>query len=397
MAVVSSIREGVRTNNYNEVLNVYNGPIVQNAPKLDALSSDSALNREFRYSPAVLTKYLENTNIVSTSGRVNISADFVKKGLVYQPTYRTEFQSDFTLKNALAEESLISFFFPFPNGSYSAEISNAKLIVDSNEYELAKGVNNNGTPGLQWEGKIIANGEKVITVSYDTVGLSTFQYQGFENPKGSQDFKFDLTINGTRAYNVVDGLSVDTRSFADNSVTLSWNKDNLYSAPTIYVEVGNKINPADQVSRVYLIMTPVYVFFAIALGYLATRFSRGLRVLDLSFVTILFVLFFPFLHYLSSFTIDPTNELFTGMNVANYSMPLYLAFAIAFAVMGGLMLYLVSKTQGSRFALKLGLPTIVIGLGFFPLVATIPEYFMLLTLIGFIAILVIAIQVRLSK
>jgi hypothetical protein len=397
MVGVTSFREGIMDQNYSEVLDVYNGPIVQSAPALGAISLDSRLNSEMKYSGSVLNRYFQNTNIIATSGKVKITADFVKKGLVYQPTYKTRFNADFTLKNSLEEESVISFFFPFPTGTYSTEISNAKLIVDGVEYDLAKGTDKGGSAGLKWEGKIPAVSEKVISVSYDTVGLSRFQYQGFDNPKGSQDFKFEMEIEGTRAYNVTSGLSVDGRTFLENSVVLTWNKDNLYSAPNISVSVGDKINPADQVSKVYLIMTPVYVFFTIALGYLAFRFAQGLRVLDLSFVTVLFIVFFPLFHYLSSFTVDPTSEIFSGINVSNYSMPIYLAFAIAFFSIGGMIVYLLARTLGQKFSFKLGIPVVIMALGFFPLVATIPEYFILLSLIGLIVILFIGIQVRLSK
>jgi hypothetical protein len=397
MTAVASVRDNIRLTNYGEVTNVYNGPVVQNAPSLVSPSTDSQLYKDINPSPAILKRYLENTSITSTSGKVVITADFVKKGLLYQPTYTTQFNADFKLKNNANEESAVSFFFPFPNGTYNAQISNAKLTVDGQEYLLAKASQNYYGPGLKWEGKIPAQADKTISVSYETVGLGQFRYQGFENTKGSQDFNFDLTIKGTRAYNVVDGLSVDQRKFEDNAVTLSWNKQNLYSVPQIHIEVGNKINPSEQVSRVYLTMTPVYLFFGLALVYLTKRFGKGLRILDLSLITILFVLFFPLFHYLTSFTIDPTSEIFANMNVGNYSMPLYLAFAIAFAVIAGLIVYLLSRTQSSKFALKLGLPVVAIALGFFPLVATIPEYFMLLVLIGFLAILSIAIQVRLSN
>ncbi|MEP7103248.1 MAG: hypothetical protein ABI721_00885 [Candidatus Dojkabacteria bacterium] len=397
MVMVTSVRQNVAVQNYGELTQIYNGPIIQDAPSLGSLSTDNVLNKELRFSSSALTRFFENTNISATTGKVTIIADFVKKGLVYQPTYKTEFTADFTLKNSLEEESLISFFFPFPSGTYSSEISDAKLIVDQQVYDLSKSVDANGNPGLKWDGKIPAKGEKVVSVSYDTVGLSRFQYEGFENPKGAQDFRFDLEIKGTRGYNVLDGLSVDNRTFEDNGVILSWNKESLYSAPRISVEVGGKINPADQVSKVYLIMTPIYLFFALVLIFLTTKFAKGLRSLDLLFITVLFVVFFPLFHYLSSFTIDPTSDIFSSMNVANYSMPLYLAFTLAFGVIGGLMMYLLSRTQGIKFTLTLGLPVIAIGLGFFPLIATIPEYFILLSLIGIIAILVISMQVRFSN
>jgi hypothetical protein len=401
MAGISSYRDTISSANYSQIENIYSGPLRQDAPKLNSLDSGSSFYKINNLTPELAKFYSDNTNLVSTTGYVKIVADFVKKGLVYQPTYRTEFQSDFVLKNNLDKESLVSFDFPFPSSTNSSEISNAKLLVDGKEYENAKSSvkaidGTYTTQGLRWEGKIAPKGEAKITISYNTVGLSEFSYQGADNSKKSQDFNFKVYIEGTRAYDVKDGLSVDKREFGDNNVTLTWAKNNLYSTPSIRVSVGDKINPSEQVSRVYITMSPIYLIFIAALLFLSKKFAKEIKLFDLGIITTLFVIFFPLFHYLSSFTIDPTTEIFASLNVAQYSMPLYLAFALAFVVIAGISYYLLSRVTSMSFATKLGIPLLVLALGFFPLVATIPEYFMLLTLVGVIAILAIIIQVRVS-
>ncbi len=401
MAGVSGYRENISKVNYTEIENIYSGPLRQDAPVLNSLDSGSSFYKVNNLTPELAKLYLDNTNLVSTNGSVKIIADFVKKGLVYQPTYKTQFQSDFVLKNTLNKESLISFDFPFPSSTNSSEISNAKLLVNGKEYENAKTTIKKegasyGSQGLRWEGKIPANSEVKISVSYNTVGLSQFSYQGAANSAKSQNFNFKVIIEGTRAYDVNGGLSVDKREFGTNNVTLTWEKNDLYSTPSIDVTVGNKINPSEQVSRVYFTMSPIYIVFIVALLFLSKRFSKEIKLFDLGIITTLFVIFFPFFHYLSSFTVDPTTEIFANFNVAQYSMPLYLAFGLAFAVIAGITYYLLTRVTSMSFATKLGIPLLVLALGFFPLVATIPEYFMLLTLVGVIAILAIVIQVRVT-
>ncbi len=402
MSGVSAFRFTVYENASKDLNSVYNGPLVQTAPSLQQLDSGSSFYKENKLTPYIAQLYRDNTSLVATNGEVKIYADFVKKGLAYQPTYRTEFVSVFTLKNTLDKESIVSFEFPFPVSTNSSEISNAVLLVDGVKYDDAKVLLNPtdsylSTQGLKWEGKINAKSDVKITVSYNTVGLSQFTYTGIENSKTSQDFDFKVNIFGTRAYNVISGLSVDKREFGDGNVALTWSKKNLYSAPSVNVSVGDKINPSEQVSRVYITMAPIFLIFAVSIIFLSRRFSKGIRLIDLSFLTVLFVVFFPLFHYLSSFTIDPTTEIFANMSVAQYSMPLYLAFGISFVLIGLLAYYLMAKTISVKFATKLGIPILVLALGFFPLVATIPEYFILLTLIGVIAIIVIAMQVRLSE
>src|SRR3989344_4013324 len=202
MVAVASYRSYVvDTSNYTETSGVYNGPVSQRAPELGLLSTSSKLYLENNLTPAKLKMYIDNTALVSTDGLVTIQADFVKKGLSYQPSYKTQFYAIYYLENFLDEESLIAFNFPFPFQSNSQEISNAKLIVNGSEVpdsktklNLSYSTETGGVPTnrLHWEGKIPGKGQVKVEVSYDTVGLSSFAYLGLENSKKSQDFKFAL-------------------------------------------------------------------------------------------------------------------------------------------------------------------------------------------------------------
>lgn len=410
MSAIAQSRNEIALRNYSGVSNLYDGPLSQSAPSLDMLAEKSVLYQENDLDYSLAKKYVENTSLQSTDADVVITADFVKKGLIYQPTFKTNFKASYKLRNELTEESLIAFQFPFPGNISSQEISGAKLLVNGEEVSNAKTkitveptknpydyyVPQNQSDGLAWEGKIPAGGEVVVEVFYDTVGVSSFNYEGIENPKGSQDFKFRVTINGTRAYDVSNGLAVTSRKFSDNAVELSWDKPDLYSKPQVQVSVADKLNPSAQVSRVYLTMAPVYFVFIIILLYLAYKFGRRkLSVFDMLLVTILFILYFPFVHYLSSFTIDPTIEVFSNFSrVPQFSMPLYGAFALAAVIIGGLMYYLLGRIAGLRFSTKFAIPEMVLALGFFPLVVTIPEYSMLLVIIGVIALMAIIVQTR---
>jgi hypothetical protein len=416
MSAIAQDRNEIAYRNYSGTAEMYGGPLAQSAPSLGMLDTKSSLYVENDLSYEVAKRYVENTSLKSTDADVTITADFVKKGLVYQPTFKTSFKSVYLLKNELNEESLIKFQFPFPGNITSQEISNATLLVNGEEVSNAKSqitlnpttpqydynynynynYNNSQYDGLSWEGKIPAGEDVDVEVRYETVGVSSFNYEGIENPKGSQDFKFKVTINGTRSYDVNDGLSVSDREFGDGAVSLYWDKPDLYSKPKVSITVGDKLNPSAQVSRVYLTMAPVYFVFIIITLYLAYRFGkRKLSLFDMLLVTILFTLYFPFVHYLSSFTIDPTIELFSNFSkVPNFSMPLYGAFLIAVLVIGGLMYYLLGRIAGFKFSSKFVIPEMILALGFFPLVVTIPEYSMLLVIVGVIALMAIIIQTR---
>ena len=404
MLSVVNYRDDVSLQNYYEVSQVYNGPLIQNSPLLKQIDTTDRVYISNNLTPDIIRRSLENTYLKSTDAKVILTTDYVKKGLEYQPSYKTSFYGSFLLENSSDSEAFIKFEFPLPTNFGVGEISNAKLIVDGVEITDAKSTSSTlgtysymeeTTNTLLWNGKVQAKKQTTVEVSYDTIGLSYFQYEGIENPKRSQDFKFDLTINGTRAYNIVNGLSVTTREFGDNSVKLYWDKENLYSKPAINVSIGDKLNPSEQVSRVYFIMAPVYFVFISILSYMAYKFAKRLAIFDIGLISVLFTVFFPLMHYISSFTIDPTMEVFSSLsNVGYYSMPLYLAFLIAWIVAGGLMYYLVGKITNFNFSNRIGIPMIILFLGFLPLVVTIPEYSVLLMLIGVVALITIAIQTR---
>ena len=412
MSGVARYRNDISQRNYYDTAEIYGGPLSQAAPNLGMVDLGSPVSSEYNVTSVLARRYMENTSLKSTDAKVLIMADFVKKGLVYQPTFRTSFNATYMLKNELDEESVVKFEFPFPGNVTSQEISGAKLFVNGEEIVNAKtrlkytgsGYSDNykyyppqsEVNGLAWEGVIKADSEVAVEVQYETVGVSSFNYEGIENPRGAQDFKFEVVIDGSRSYNVRDGLAVTSREFGDNSVTLMWEKPDLYSKPLVTVSVADKLNPSAQVSRVYLTMAPVYFVFIIITLYLAYRFGkRKLSVFDMLLVTILFTLYFPFVHYLSSFTIDPTIEVFSNLSrVPQFSMPLYGAFFIAATVIGGLMYYLLGRVAGFRFSTKFAVPEMVLALGFFPLVVTIPEYSMLLVIVGVIALMAIIVQTR---
>lgn len=414
MMAVAERRSGVTYSNYEAIGSVYNGPLTQNSPSLAVLDDSEAIYQARNLNTAKAQKYLQNTSLSSTSGHVEMTAEFVKKGLTYQPAYRTAFTAEYVLSNALNENAAVSFRFPFPAEASGNEISNAILAVDGVEVPEAKTTitvakenveyyyddysTTQDYLGLEWNGEIPAQGQVTVKVTYDTVGLAVFTYEGIDNPKGAQDFFFTARINGIRSYDVTQGLSVDERKFGDHNVELTWDKPDLYSKPTISVAIGDKVNPSLQVSRIYILMMPIYIVFMVIVLFLAYKFGRKpLPLIDMFLFTILYVLFFPLLHYLSSFTIDPTIELFANINAVPYfSMPLYGAFAIAWLVIGGLLLYLVGRVEGMTFAAKFLLPTLVLFLGFFPLVVTIPEYSVLLALVGVVALMVIIIQSRIK-
>lgn len=418
MSTVAHQRSAVYYSNYADTEKIYNGPLTQSAPTLERSTSTSSPYPTDKNDFIGTSPFANNAVLKATNAEVTINADFAKKGLSYFPTYNTSFSASYLLENKSDVESNVTFNFPFPISTNSQEVSNVKLLVNNELVPNIKSryyVNISPTPryyddpyylngpvtsqeqgGIKWEGIVPANEEVVIQVSYDTVGLSMFSYSGVENPNGSQDFSFKATINGTRSYDVLGGLSVTRRSFGDNSVELIWEKPDLYSEPTIHISVADKLNPSLQVSRVYLTMAPIYFVFIIILTYLVYRFGkRQLSLFDMLLNAILFTVYFPLVHYLSSFTIDPTIEIFSNFkNVPTFSMPLYLAFLLAILLIGGLIYYLLGKIAGFRFSSKFGIPVMVLALGFFPLVVTIPEYSMLLVLLGVVALLSIIIQMR---
>ncbi len=407
------------------------GVVEQSAPSLNAVGSESAYYKDEvrEYGSAValsnVEEYAENTNLVSTKGDVTITVDSKKRGLRYEPTFKTEFSAVYVLENELEKESLIEFEFPFPENVRNKEINNANLFVDGVEqpgavkreevnndppyvyyeeeygydYDYDYGDSDSYKSGLYWEGKVPAGGQVEIEVKYNTVGLSRFSYEGIENPEGSQDFEFDMTLIGSRKYNNEGSLSIDSKDYiteeGKSGMVLHWKKSDLFSKPEIQVSVATRVNPSKHLGAIYKIMTPLYVAFAGGLIVMLTLRKKKFGNVDMILVSTLFIVFFPFLHYLVSFNIDPSADILSGVGrEIEFTMPLYGAFAIAYTVISGLVVYLVGRMTSGRFALGITLPLTIVFMAFFPLAMTVPEYKGLLALIGTVALLAVLVQMR---
>ena len=394
----------------------YGGIVEQSAPRLNALGTDSDYYDYYNLTPSKADEAVQNANLKSTEADVTIIADFNKRALRYEPTFRTNFSSIYKLVNNSNEEAILQFEFPFPSNVENKEISNARLFVDNVEIDnpVRRAAENiqvlvsdyyeetQSKSGLYWEGKVDPNSEKSIKVTYDTVGLSRFSYIGLENSAGSQNFLMRMKIIGSRDYDNEGVLSIDEKNYitedGKNGIELVWNKPNLFSKPEVQVVVASKVNPAQLLSNIYWLMTPLYIIFIGIIGGIAIIKKKNFGGVDLLIISLLFIVFFPFLHYLASFTIDPSVEIFSSVSKAlDFSMPLYGAFIITLLVIGSLIIYHLARVSGVKFAFGIGLPSIVLFLGFFPLAVTIPEYKGLLVLIGIIVILALIVQARSMK
>lgn len=400
------------------------GDIVeQEAPRLNALGSGSILYKEmaadsnYSLSSTVLEEFVQNTNLKSTQGDVVVELDMKKRGLRFEPTFLTEFKAVYVLENTSDSEVAVEFEFPFPENVKNKEINNARLLVDGVEQdkpvrrevvdvieydEWGNEIETTYKSGLYWEGKIAANSEAEVEVRYNTVGLSVFSYEGLENPEGSQDFNFEIKVLGSRKFDNQGSLSIDGKEYITeddkNGIVLTWSKPDLFSKPDVQIEVGTRVNPSRHLFEIYKIMILLYIAFAGVLVIMVTIFKKDFGGVDMMLVAALFAVFFPFLHYLVSFNIDPSADVLSSYaGVVEYSMTLYGAFAIALGVVGGLIIYLISRVSGLKFAIGVGLPLVIIFMGFFPLAMTLPEYKYLLALIGIVCLLAVAVQMRSSR
>ncbi len=404
MSTVASQRSHIAENNYQNTTQIYNGEINQSAGSLSAIdrNADSIIlkkeladliNEDESVINQKIKQFVSHANIISTKVVANIDTEFVKKGLEYQPSFKTKFKAEYIIKNSLKEKSLVKFNFPFPFDVNSGEISNVRLLENGKEVPNPK-INNQ----LSWAGTLPPEGKSTITVEYETVGLSGISYEGLENSLGSQDFDMKVNINGTRSYDIRSGLSATQKEFGENSVSLKFEKPNLWGKPLVDVKIADKQAPSNKVSRIYITMAPIYLVFISILLWAFKKANKPIQIKDLVMTTVLFTLYFPFLHYLASFSIDPTMQsLSIFKSVGHFSLPLYGAFGIGLVIIGGLLTYLYSRVYGAKLTLKSLLPLIIMFLGFFPLVITIPEFAILLVLVGVVLLSAFFIQSRVNE
>ena len=181
--------------------------------------------------------------IESSNINVNLNLEHRKKGLIWYPTYKSDFKAVYTVQNKLSETYGINMMYLFP--SNDGIYDNFGLKVNGEEVPDV----------LPYAGRInhlIAfepNETKSIEVTYRTQGMDSWWYIFGSDVNLVDNFHLTMTTNFDDINFPDNSMSATTKEKTDDGWKLSWDYNNLLTGIQIGMEMPQKLNPGPFVSR----------------------------------------------------------------------------------------------------------------------------------------------------
>ncbi|MBM4143810.1 MAG: hypothetical protein FJ225_09510 [Lentisphaerae bacterium] len=224
--------------------------------------------------------------------KVELRADYRKKGLIWYPTYTCSFDGTYTIANAedVAQKVRLHFKFPAEEATYdgfAAAVDGQALLapVDTRE-------------GI---GEIVelAPGEsREFRVAYRTRGLRDWRYR--MDPHVGRVRNLNLVARTDfKAIDYTEGsLSPMSAEQAADGMTLAWNASDLITREDIGVVIPERLNPGPLTSRITYFAPVCLVFFFILVATIAVLYGIDIHPMHYLFVAAGFFAFHLLLSYM---------------------------------------------------------------------------------------------------
>ncbi|MGV8124861.1 MAG: inner membrane CreD family protein [Candidatus Xenobiia bacterium LiM19] len=192
----------------------------------------------------------------STDIKLNLDLEYRRKGLLWYSTYKTDFQSKYTINNPTDKSRIFHIHYTFP--ATQALYDDFNFIVDGKESKSQIDPNAGITVSTE-----LAPGEtKEFQVSYKSQGLDRWSYKFGSDVTRIQNFSLLATINSRNIDFPPGSISPSEKTQTKNGWQLLWKYKNLIAGFDISIEMPQKLNAGPIASRIcYFAPLPLFLFF----------------------------------------------------------------------------------------------------------------------------------------
>lgn len=319
----------------------------------------------------------KNVKVTSSLVKAKIKMDSRRKGLAYFPTFVTDFEGVYKVKNESGRNVKAYLNFPLPGSNnlvWNVEVlaggSKDGAIINSRE--------------LSWNGLMKAGEEKEIVVRYAARGMEEFSYSLAES-SGLQDFDLQVEVDGADRIDFPSGALSPVKRVEDSENkkwNLEWKFDKVLTSPEITVRTFAKENISSQVAKLFWVAPVLMIGFLLAVIGLRLYRGKSLVTFDGMVLVSLYMVFYPLLAYVVS--------VFEKINI-------YQGLAISAGVISLILGYYYRFLFDAKWMLTSGVMLQVIFMAFFPVAMLIPQLTGFLVVCGVIAILAVVVKLRVEK
>ena len=260
--------------------------------------------------------------------RVNLQLEHRQKGLLWYPTYTSDFSASYRFINntGQGQDVQVSFGFPARNS-----------VFDDFVLEL-EGAQWRKSPEVEdWSYKgqlhLPAGGEFTLKTAYRSQGMQSWKYIFGDGVSRVRDFRL-VMITDFHDIDFPPGtLSAPVKNRTDAGWELIWEYKNLLSGVDIGMALPNKLQPGPLAGRISFFAPVSLFFFILMVLVIALLKNIGLHPMHFFFLSAAFFAF----HLLVAYLAD--------------HISIHLAFALSSLISVGLVVSYLWKAIGPRFAL----------------------------------------------
>jgi hypothetical protein len=289
------------------VNSLWGSPLVQEAPEISF--------KERPDGPA------DAVRPVSNKIRVDLALEHRRKGLVWYPTYSSDFQGTYRFANPgkEAREARIVFKLPAPRGTYD------RFSVSIDGEPRDAGLDSSGT--VFQTAKVEPGKECEFKITYRTRGMRSWRYR----PAGGLGQVSGLELVATTDFRDVDfpdeALSPMEKERTAGGAKLTWSAEGLITAQDIGVIMPEKLNPGPLAARMTFFAPVCLFFFFVLVGTVNIVCRVSIHPMHYLFVAAGFFAF----HLLFAYMVDHANvhlSFWTAALTAVALVTLYLRSAL---------------------------------------------------------------------
>ena len=324
-------------------------------------------------SPSITRQDGAGLPIAAIGGKVQITMDYRKRGLVYLTGYMADLEIAYSFRNP-GPATAVLFALPFPE--------NGQLFTDvKTSDEQGQPLPSMITPkGVSLACPVPAGGERSIHVAYQIRGMDNFIYR---LPKGQSLLSFDLVAGVSTSqlldYPVSTMAPTGKETLPDGTPALRWKFQNVVTDFDIGLVLPQYPDQAKALVKLNW-FAPLMLAGFLALLLIFHFFNeQEVDFMAMILVAIVFFLVFPLASYMTT--------------VWN----LQVACIVSLILGGVIILVFLGRFYGARYSLTAGLAGALIFLGFFPLAIMSERYTGLMLTIGAFILVVTVMEVYLSS
>ena len=208
--------------------------------------------------------------LVGSDLQVKLDLTHRRKGLLWFPTYASDFAGRFTFQNPVDSVKNVTFVFPLGDAS---NVYDGFAVTGENGEAVATQV---GGRRATWTATLQPGERRAWSVRYRSRGTSRWTYQPTDGAGRVEDFTLAMTTNFPNVDFAPGSISPSRHASAARSWTGTWRFDNLVASSPISLVLPEKLNPGPIASRITFFAPVGLLFFFFVVAILST--ARGFAI-----------------------------------------------------------------------------------------------------------------------